>query len=295
MTPAKQIATLLGVEWQSKSPLILPEVWDVASARLLEEANYPALCTSASAYAYAQGYRASERVGLEELLIVAGRIARDCGTPLIADLEGCFDRSNQDVKKAVIAALAIGCRGIVIGDGGRDGLQQMIGIIEVANRIKSARIAEMEQRKKLFLVARTDVFHLSSILSNPFEEAVTRAAAYLNAGADLVHISGIQNPDVISELQTKIEGPLAITVSLSGAPSLERYQQTGVAVIALGTGLMRAAFADMKQKAEALRVTGSFDYLNSSMTDTEMSDLISDPHRGLPSLKEIRHSRAANE
>ncbi|GJM01890.1 MAG: hypothetical protein DHS20C08_03910 [Rhodomicrobium sp.] len=294
MTPARDIAATLGVEWQSDTPLIIPEVWDVASARLLENSNYPVLCTSASSYAWAHGYRPSERVGLEELLIIAGRIARDCKTPLIADLEGCFDRSNQFVKKGVVAALTIGCKGIVIGDGGRDGLQQMLGIIEVANRIKSARIAEMEQKKKLFLIARTDVFHLAGIMANPFEEAINRASAYLNAGADLIHVSGIQNPDVVAELCARINGPVAITVSLSGAPSLERYNDSGVAVIALGTGLMRAAFTNMKAIAEELLGNGSFNYLNDAMTDNDLSDLITAPDQGNAALHAMLHKSASS-
>ncbi|CAN0510070.1 unnamed protein product, partial [Scytosiphon promiscuus] len=174
-------------------PLILPEVWDVASARLLVEAGFPVLTTSASAYAWAQGYRPGERVGLEELLVVAARIVRDCNIPLIADLEGCFEHSNQYVKRGVTAALTVGCKGVIFGDGGRDGLHQMLGVMEVANRIKSARMAAMETRKPLFLVARTDAISMGNIIARPFEEAVTRANAYLNAGADLVHIPGVQN------------------------------------------------------------------------------------------------------
>lgn len=293
MTPAKTIAAALGINWQQERPLILPEVWDVASARLLEAAHYPVLTTSASSYAWAQGYRPGERVGLEELLIVAGRIARECKTPLIADLEGCFERSNQDIKRGTTAALAIGCRGIVIGDGGRDGLQQMLGVIEVANRLKAARMAAMEGRKNLFLLARTDSFHLSQILANPMEEAINRANAYLNAGADLVHLSGIQNPDVVAELAARISGPIAITVNLKGAASLARYHQAGVAAVALGTGLMRAALTDMQQKAIALSESGNFDYLDTAMTDNQLTDLLLTPNQSLKSLEKTAAKRAA--
>ena len=80
-TKGSDLAKKLGCDWQSDDPLILPEVWDVASARLLVEAGFPVLTTSAAAYAWAQGYRPGERVGLEELLIVAGRIIRDCQIP----------------------------------------------------------------------------------------------------------------------------------------------------------------------------------------------------------------------
>ena len=98
MIKGSELARKLGCEWQSEDPLIIPEVWDVASARILVEAGFPTLTTSAAAYAWAQGYRPGERVGLEELLVVAGRIIRDCQKPIVADLEGCFDRSNRRVS-----------------------------------------------------------------------------------------------------------------------------------------------------------------------------------------------------
>ena len=76
-TSAEELAKKLGIEKPKDAPILFPEVWDVASARMLIEAGYPLLSTSASAYAWAQGYRPGERVKLEELLIMAGRIVRD--------------------------------------------------------------------------------------------------------------------------------------------------------------------------------------------------------------------------
>lgn len=277
MTPGRTLAAALGVEWRYDHPLVLPEVWDVASARMLEAARYPVLTTSASAYAAAQGYRPHERVNLEELLIVAGRIARDCNAPLLADLEGCFDRSNQYIKRATLAALAIGCKGTIVGDGGRDGLQQMLSPTEVANRIKAARIAEMEAHKKLFLIARTDAFHLAAILANPFEDAVARANLYAAAGADLIHVAGIQNREVVAALVKKINAPLLISVAGANPPNIAGYRDLGVAGISLGTGLMRAALSTMSNEAGALLTTGEFTHLRRAMSENELSKALEPP------------------
>jgi len=276
-TKGSDLAKKLGCEWQSDDPLILPEVWDVASARLLVEAGFPVLTTSAAAYAWAQGFRPGERVGLEELLIVAGRIIRDCQIPMIADLEGCFDRSNQYIKRGVMAALTIGGKGAIIGDGGRDGMHQMLGVMEVANRIKSARMAAMEVKKDLTLIARTDALHLGAIVANPLEETVNRANAYYNAGADIIHIPGVQNLDIIQQLKAHISGPIMITVSHGNAPLLSDYRDADVTAICLGTGLMRSALSDMRVKAEALMATGQFLHLDDTMTDNELSDVLCRP------------------
>lgn len=273
MTRSIELAKQIGFEWKSDNPLIFPQVWDVASARLLAKANFPLLTTSASAYAWAQGYRPGERVGLEELLIVAGRIAREIKHPLLADLEGCFERSNQDIKKSVKAALSIGCKGVFIGDGGRDGLHQILAIMEVANRLKSARLAALEAKTPLFLVARTDALLLASILANPFEETIERVNAYFNAGADLVLIEGVQNRDVVAQLMQKSNGPIAISVVHPHAPSLQEYRDMGVAALSLGTGLQRSALSDMARKAEILQSSGQFMHLDDAITENELSDL----------------------
>lgn len=273
MTLGSELAQKIGIEWQSDRPLVFPEVWDVASARMLDQASYPLLTTSASAYAWANGFHPSERVGLEEMLVVAGRIVRECECPLLADLEGCFDRTNKYIKNGVLAALSIGCRGVFIGDGGRDGLHQLLGLLEVCNRLKSARIAALETRKNLFLVARTDTLHLANIINNPYQETIERANAYFSAGADLVQVCGVQNLDVVEQLVSDIDGPVAITVSHAHAPNLEEYQDLGVAAISLGTGLMRSALADMRTKADAMLLTGQFLHLDDAISDNDLSEL----------------------
>lgn len=269
-----ELAARLGCDWQSDDPLIIPEVWDVASARILVEAGFPTLTTSAAAYAWAQGYRPGERVGLEELLVVAGRIIRDCQKPIVADLEGCFDRSNQYIKRGVMAALTIGSRGVILGDGGRDGMHQMLGVMEVANRIKSARMAAMEVKKELVLVARTDAVHMGALVANPFEEAIKRANTFLDAGADLVHVPGVQNIDVVQQLKSQINGPVMITVSHGNAPLLTDYREAGITAVSLGTGLMRSALSDMRRKAENLMATGQFGHLDEAMSENDMSDIL---------------------
>ena len=273
MTRSIELAKQIGFEWKSDNPLIFPQVWDVASARVLAKANFPLLTTSASAYAWAQGYRPGERVGLEELLVVAGRIVREVKLPLLADLEGCFERSNQDIKKGVKAALSIGSKGVFISDGGRDGLHQMLAIMEVANRLKSSRLAALELKTPLFLVARTDALSLASILANPFEETIERVNAYFNAGADLVLIEGVQNRDVVAQLMQKSNGPIAISVVHPHAPSLQEYRDMGVAALSLGTGLQRSALSDMARKAEILQSSGQFMHLDDAITENELSDL----------------------
>lgn len=277
MSLGQKFAQKLDAEWLTDKPLILPDVWDVASARILAEANFPVLTTSAASYAWAQGYRPGERVKLEELLIVAARIIRDTSLPLIADLEGCYDRSNQTIQKSTKAALSVGAKAVIIGDGGREGMHQMLGLMEVANRLKSARLAAIELGKPLTLIARTDTLDLGAIIANPIQEAIQRANTYLNAGADLVQVSGVQNIDVVAELSSKINGPIGIYVNHSGAPHISAYRDANITTISLGTGLMRSALTDLRGKADNLFKSGNFTHLDDVIPKAEFAELLSEP------------------
>ena len=157
-------------------------------------------------------------------------------------------------------------------------MHQMLAIMEVANRLKSARLAALEAKAPLFLVARTDALLLASILANPFEETIERVNAYFNAGADLVLIEGVQNRDVVAQLVQKSNGPIAISVVHPKAPTMQEYRDMGVAALSVGTGLQRSALSDMARKADVLQTSGQFIHLDDAMTENELSDLFVGAH-----------------
>ena len=253
---------------------VLPEVWDVASARVIGDGKFQAVGTSASAIAWSNGYKPHERVKLEELLVVAARIVRGSRLPVNADLEGGVGRSVSDVKRGVQAAIAIGCAGITIGDGSRNGAHGVMPIDEMSNRIKAARAAAMEAGMPIVVTARTETFQLGPLGSSPFQTAIERGSAYLDAGADCVLVPGIQHIQVVERLAHAMDGPLAISISLSSAPNVDTYSAAGVSCVTLGSSLLRSLLGTLRTKAEELATFGHFVHLDRAIPQDELEELL---------------------
>lgn len=266
-------AQALRQKYTSGQAFILPEVWDVASARVLQDAGFDVMGTSATAIAWVNGYRPHERVNIEDLLMSAARIIRGSSIPINADLEGGVGRSVDDVKKAVQAAIAVGCAGVTIGDGSRNGAHGVMPLDEMANRIKAARMAAMAARVPMVITARSDVFQLGPLGHSPFDTAVERSAAYFDAGADNMLVPGIQHLQIVERLAKHCHGPVSITISLANAPDIEAYRQSGIACITLGPSLLRSLLGNMRLKAEELLTEGHFTHLDRAIPQDELEAL----------------------
>lgn len=259
---------------KSDEPFVLPEVWDVASSSVLVDAGFKVMGTSATAIAWAYGYRPHERLKLEELLMVAARIARCSSVPVNADMEGGIGRSVTDVKRGVQAAIAVGCAGITLGDGSRNGAHGVMSVDEMANRIKAARMAAMDTGVPVVITARTEVFQLGPLGQSPYESAVERAEAYFDAGADSILVPGIQHLRVVERLVQNINGPLSISIGLSSAPDLAEYASVGVSCVSLGSSMMRSLLGNLRSKAEELIAFGHFSHLDRAIPQEELEAML---------------------
>lgn len=253
---------------------VLPEAWDTASARVLLDAGFACVGTSAAAIAWSHGYRPHERVGTEELLLTAARIARGCQLPVNADLDVGATRTQDQTRRAVTAALAVGCAGVTIGDGSRNGLRGMVPAADMVGQIKAARQACADVGLRAMLTARTDAFMIGPATNSPFETAAERAEAYFEAGADCVLVPGVEHLQIVGSLAAMVGGPLAITVSLSAATNLMAYREAGVACVMLGSGLLRGLLGIMRRHSEELLASGDFAHLRHAIPTEEFETLL---------------------
>lgn len=217
--------------------LVLPNAWDVASAkRFAALAGCRAVATSSGAVARALGYEDGERTPREEMLQAVGRIAAAVELPVTADLEAGYG----DPPGTAAAALAAGIAGMNLEDS-RGGT--LLGLDEQVEIVRATRAAAPE----LVLNARVDVFIRGG---DDVDEAVARANAYLAAGADCTYPI-LAPEDVLEELVRRIEGPVNVLVK-PGTP-LDRYRQLGVARVSFGPYLAEAALVEAERLAgEAL-------------------------------------------
>lgn len=232
MSPAETLRLL----HRAPPLLVLPNAWDVASARAF--AALPgcrALATSSAAVARSLGWEDGEQTPRDEMLRAVERIAAAVDVPVTADLEAGYG----DPPGTAAVALAIGAAGMNLEDS-RGG--ELLPTEEQIGIIAAVRAAAPE----LVVNARIDTFICGD---NDVAHAVDRGNAYLAAGADCVY--PIDAPaDAIGALARRIDGPVNILFG-PDSPGLDELEQLGVARVTFGSGLARVALT------AALRVAGA--------------------------------------
>ena len=259
---------------QSRETFILPEVWDVVSARIMADAGFDLVGISSNAVAWAQGLKKNERVPLEILVGTAQKIASGFPVPVNADLEGLAGRSAGEIGQAVKTVVSAGCVGFVIGDGGRGGAHGIVPVKDMVAAIQVAKAAALDMKVPAVITARTEAFRLESPPASPFEMAVERAEAYFAAGADCISVPGVQHVQLIERLYGQIDGPLCITIGLTPAPDLKALAKAGAACVALGSALMRSLLGMLRYKAEELLAFGQFNNLEKAIPEDALNDLL---------------------
>jgi len=240
--------------------LVLPNAWDCVSARLFEQAGFPAIATTSGGIAAVLGYRDGQHIPCREMLVVAGRIAATVAVPVTADLEAGYGKTPAGVAETMRQAIDLGMAGANLEDG-RGPRQPLVDIGYQIDVIRAIREAAAAGGDPFVLNARVDEFlHGVGDQSERFRKAVTRAVAYREAGADCVFPIGLKDRDAIARFVREVGCPVNIMAG-PGAPSLAELEQLGVRRVSFGTGPMRAVVPFVQQLARQLHTTGYSDLL----------------------------------
>ena len=214
-------------------PLVLPNAWDVASARLVVKAGFPAVATSSGAVAATLGYEDNDSMPVDEAFGAIARITRSVPVPVTADVEGGYGLSPKDLVEQLLHAGAVGCN---LEDTDHHGGGGLVDAEENAERLRAVRQAATEAGVDIVLNARIDVLRLEGDRRELFEEAVRRARLYRRAGADCVFPIQLADDELIGEFVRRAEGPVNIVGP--GAPPLARLAELGAARVSFAGFLM---------------------------------------------------------
>jgi len=228
--------------------LVLPNAWDCVSARIFEEAGFPAIATTSAGIANAMGYPDGQRIPGKEMLAVVKRIAGCVSVPVTADLEGGYD----DIAGTIAGLVESGAIGLNLEDGEREAAQH-------TQTIATARRVGLELGIHLVINARTDLY--LAAIGDPatrFERTCERSNAYAAAGADCVFIPGIRDEETIRRFVETLHFPLNF-LAVAGSPPVRRLKELGVARVSIGSGIARVAMAITRRIALEVKSTGSFD------------------------------------
>lgn len=255
------------------NPVLLPNVWDAASARIVESSGFPALATTSAGVAYAAGYRDGERIPRDLMVDAVARICAAVRIPVTADMEAGHGASPEDVRRTALAVLDAGAIGLNIEDSAQDEAVLIDPSLQ-AEKIRAVREAGVERGIPIVINARTDAFFSPAAERlDRMEEAVRRASAYRAAGADCVFVPGIREPDVIRALVERLACPVNILAG-PGSPRVEELARLGVARISLGSGPMRAAMTFLRRLVRTVLEHGTYPDLESIISHAEMQELM---------------------
>lgn len=229
--------------------LLLPNAWDVASARILEEAGHPAIATTSAGIAYSLGYSDGQIISRDEMLSVVARIARAVRVPVTADLESGYGATAKEVSETVRAAIEAGAVGMNLEDLSGIKENPLLELPLQIEKIRAVRETATAMGVPFVLNARTDVFLAAA---GPEETRVAstieRLRAYRDARADCVFAPGVTDLATIEKLVKAVEAPLNI-LALAACPPIAELERVGVARVSTGSGVMRAAMGVVQRLA----------------------------------------------
>ncbi|WP_374650381.1 oxaloacetate decarboxylase [Dongia sp.] len=246
---------------------IIPNPWDIGTARILAAMGFPALATTSAGMAFALGV-AEGRVPREDALRHCRDIAEATALPVSADLEKGFDDSPESAAETIRAAAGIGLAGCSLEDHTGRPDDPIYDFTLAVERIDAAARASGALRRDFVLTARCENF----LWGRPdLDDTVRRLQAYEKAGADVLYAPGLRDLATIQTVCSALTKPVNVVMGLPGtAFSVADLAQAGVKRISVGSALARLAYGAFVSAAREMRQQGTFRFSESAMGFAEL-------------------------
>ena len=263
---------------QGPGVLVLPNAWDVMSARVFAAAGFGALATSSASIAWSLGRADGENIGREEMVAAIGRVATATGVPVTADIESGYGSTPEEVGETVRLVLAAGAVGVNLEDGTPHASSRLRPSADQCARLRAARAAADDAGIPLFINGRTDVYLLG--VGEPaerFENAVARAHAMLDAGADGIFVPAVKDLEIIARLAAAIPAPLNVMV-VHGLPPVAELAQAGLRRLSTGGRPALAVLGVLTKIALELREQGTYGQIfEHALPSADLQPLFAEP------------------
>jgi 2-methylisocitrate lyase-like PEP mutase family enzyme len=236
---------------------IMPNPWDVGSARILAAQGFAALATTSAGFANSLG-RPDGAVTREEAIAHARVLVDATPLPVSADLENGFGDDPKDVVRTLEAALEVGLAGASIEDWSGTALYAREN---AAERIRAAVETNRASSSPLVLTARAE----NHIRGNPdLADSIARLQAYQEAGADVLYAPGLRTVDDVRALTSSLDRPVNVLI-MPGGPSVPELFEAGATRISTGSAIAMAAQAAIVLAAEELSGPGTHAFFTSAL------------------------------
>jgi 2-methylisocitrate lyase-like PEP mutase family enzyme len=243
-----------------KSVLVLPNAWDVPSARMFEDEGFPAVATSSAGMLVSLGYPDGEDIPNREFVSAVRRIARVLSVPLSVDVVGGFGNTPESVAKSVRAVVSAGAVGINIEDFVHS-VKKLLPLEKQLDRLRSLIRLRKSLGVPFVINARTDAFRYAPGDDDArLEEAIRRAKAFRDIGSDCVYPMGLTDSATISRFVRALDFPTNVMVR-KGLPAVPELKRLGVARVSFGPSASYAALGLLRRASREVQEKGTYETL----------------------------------
>ncbi|AKJ27399.1 isocitrate lyase/PEP mutase family protein [Caldimonas brevitalea] len=249
---------------------LIPNPWDVGSARLLEMAGFKALATSSAGHAFSIG-KPDNGVGFEAMMRHLADVASATALPVSADLENGYGDTPEAVVRTVRAAAEAGVVGGSIEDATGRPDAPLYPVEVAAERIRAAAEAARSLPFPFTLTARAENYLVGQA---DLADTIRRLQAYQEAGADVLFAPGLRSLDDIATLVRSVDRPVNVIMGIAGVDlTLADLAAAGVKRVSLGGSLARAAYGALLRATRELQQHGSFGYAADAVPMREINEM----------------------
>lgn len=236
-------------------PLLMPNAWDIGSARLLASLDFKAIATTSIGHAGTLG-RVDGQVTRDEALDHGAQLAAAVDVPVSADLENGFGHEPEEVATTVMRAKEAGLAGCSIEDFTGDREDPIYPLDRAVARVAAAAEAAHQGPVRLVLTARAEN-HLHG--RDDLHDTIARLHAYQEAGADVLYAPWLVRAEAIRELVSSLERPVNV-LARPDAPTVSELAEMGVSRISVGGAFALAALGSLIEAAIELRDRGTYGF-----------------------------------
>ena len=235
---------------------VIPNPWDVGSARYLQSLGFKALATTSSGFAWSHGHR-DGGMSRDRVLDHLTEMVEATDLPINADFEHGFAPDAAGVAESVRLAVETGVAGLSIEDSTGQASKPLFDTDTAIERIRAARGAIDKAGADTMLIGRAEGF----LVGQPdIEQVIARLEAYANAGADCLYAPGIRSVEHITAVVAAVAPkPVNLLVGFNADLTLEKIAALGVRRVSVGGALARAAWGGFMRAAKLIQEEGKFD------------------------------------
>ncbi len=255
---------------ERETAFIIPNPWDIGTARLLAHLGYEALATTSMGYAFSLGQR-DNSLSREQVLSHAAELAAATLLPVSADLENGFGNEPETVAETIRLAGETGIVGGSIEDASGDSERPIYDFELAVERVRAAVAAARALPFTFTLTARAENY----LHSRPdLTDTIKRLQAFQGAGADVLYAPGLATKDEIAAVVKSVDRPVNVLMGLQGVQlSHTELSEMGVKRISLGSTLYRTALGAFLNAAREMRERGTFTFASGAARPAEITEI----------------------